>query len=262
MLRNVKELEGFGVGARDGELGKVEDVYFDDERWTIRHVVVDTGGWLSGRKVLVSPRSVRGVDWDNEVLNVDLTQQQVRDSPDIDTDKPVSRQHEIAHSAYYGYPYYWEGAGLWGPTMLPFPWVGATPGPVLAGQEPVDDTVAREVQARVDEEHSAGDIHLRSCDELIGYEIMAADGTIGTVDDFVFDDASWAIRFLIVDTRKWLPGKHVRLAPEQIDRVSWEDREVYVKMTRQAVENSPEYDPSHPVLPEAGREPGSIGRAR
>ena len=258
MLHNVKELEGFTVGARDGELGKVEDVYFDDQRWTIRHVVVDTGGWLSGRKVLISPRSVRSFDWDGDVINVDLTQQQVRDGPSIDTDKPVSRQHEIAYNRYFGYPYYWEGASLWGPTMVPFPWVGASPDPGLAAQMP--DDVAREMQSRVDDDGATADVHLRSCDEVIGYEIMASDGSIGSVDDFVFDEASWAIRFLVVDTRKWLPGKHVRLAPEQVDHVSWEDREVYVKMTRKAVEDSPEYDPSNPALPGAERELGGVGR--
>src|SRR5438093_9129794 len=137
MLHNVKELSGFTVGARDGELGRVDDAYFDDQRWVIRYVVVDTGRWLGGRKVLISPRSVRGIDWSNEVLNVDLTQQQVRDAPSIDTQKPVSRQHEIDYYNYYGYPYYWEGSGLWGPTILPFPWVGPSPAAEPVGQEPV-----------------------------------------------------------------------------------------------------------------------------
>ena len=243
MLHNVKELSGLAVGARDGELGKVKDAYFDDQRWAIRHLVVDTGGWLNARKVLVSPRSVRGVDWRGEVVNVDLTKQQVKDSPGIDTDRPVSRQHEIDYYRYFGYPNYWEGSNLWGITMLPYPWVGASPDPLVAASQPVDSTVARELQGRVDEEIDRADVHLRSCDEVIGYDILATDGSIGEVDDFVFDDHAWAIRDLVVDTRKWLPGKHVLLAPEQIDRVSWEDREVYVKLTRDEVRNAPEYEP-------------------
>jgi uncharacterized protein YrrD len=247
MLHNVKDLSGFRVGARDGELGKVKDVYFDDERWAIRHLVVATGGWLSERRVLISPRSVRGIDWNDEVVEVDLTQQQVRDSPGIDTDKPVSRQHEIDYYNYYGYPYYWEGNGLWGPTMLPYPWVGASAEPLIASQQPIDPEVAREIEGRIDEERDTQDVHLRSCDEVIGYDILATDGSFGEVDNFLFDDESWAIRFLVVDTRKWLPGKHVRIAPEHIDHVSWEDHEVDVKMTRAEIENSPEYDPSSPL---------------
>jgi uncharacterized protein YrrD len=253
MLHNVKGLSGFTVGARDGELGKVKDVYFDDQRWAIRHLVVATGGWLSSREVLISPRSARGVDWNDEIIKIDLTQQQIKDSPGIDTDKPVSRQHEVNYYNYYGYPYYWEGNGLWGPSMLPYPWVGASADPMVASHKPIDREVAREIEGRIDEERDSADIHLRSCDQVCGYEIIATDGSIGEVDDFVFDDQDWAIRYLVVDTRKWLPGKHVRLGTDQIDRVSWEDREVHVKMTREAIKDSPEYDPAN-VPPEPGLE--------
>lgn len=252
MLHNIKELTGFSVGATDGEIGKVKDAYFDDQRWAIRHLVVDTGGWLSERKVLISPRSVRGIDWNEEVIRVDLTKDQVKDSPSIDTDRPVSRQHEIDYYRYFGYPNYWEGANLWGNTMVPYPWVGAAVDPMIP-RESVDPTVAREIRGRIDEELDDADVHLRSCDEVIGYEILATDGSIGEVDDFVFDDESFAIRFLVVDTRKWLPGKHVTIPPTAIDRVSWEDREVDVKMTREAVKNSPEYDPSRPPSDTLGR---------
>jgi uncharacterized protein YrrD len=255
MLHNVKELSGLAVGARDGELGKVKDAYFDDQRWVVRHLVVDTGGWLNERKVLISPRSVRGVDWNDEVINVDLTQQQVKDSPGIDTDRPVSRQHEIDYYRYFGYPNYWEGSNLWGITMLPYPWVGASADPMIAASQPVDSAVARELQGRVDEELGQADVHLRSCDEVIGYDILATDGSVGEVDDFVFDDRDWAVRHLVVDTRKWLPGKHVLLAPQQIDRVSWEDREVYVRLTREEVRNAPELDRSG-ASPDSGLERG------
>jgi uncharacterized protein YrrD len=247
MLHTVKELSGLGVGARDGELGKVKDAYFDDQRWAIRHLVVDAGGWLNDRKVLISPRAVRGVDWKNERIDVDLTKQQVRDSPSIDTDRPVSRQHEIDYHRYFGYPNYWEGANLWGISMLPYPWVGTSVDPMVPPVPSVDPTVAREVEGRADEELNSADVHLRSCDEVIGYDILATDGSIGEVDDFVFDDENFAIRSLVVDTRKWLPGKRVLLGPEDIDRVSWEDREVYVKVTRDGVRNAPEYDPSNPA---------------
>src|SRR5665213_2122152 len=104
MLHNVKELEGALVEAVDGQLGTVKDLYFDDKRWAIRYMVVETGTWLKGRKVLISPNAVHRVGWDDGVMHMSLTQQQVRDSPSIDTDKPVSRQQEAAHHNYYGYP--------------------------------------------------------------------------------------------------------------------------------------------------------------
>jgi len=242
MLRNVKELKGYTVGASDGELGAVKDVYFDDQRWTIRYVVVETGGWLSSRKVLISPNSVRSVAWGDEILNVNLSRQQVRDSPGIDTDKPVSRQHEIDHYNYFGYPYYWEGANLWGESMFPLPGVGASPDPALDSVKPPDDEAARERQPRLNRERESADSHLRSSNEVIGYEVMATDGPIGSVESFVFDDESWAIWYLVVDTRKWLPGRHVLLSPESIELVSWSDHEVLVSMTRQAIETSPNYD--------------------
>ena len=256
MLHTVKELTGLGVRARDGELGKVKDAYFDDQRWAIRHLVVDAGSWLTDRKVLISPRAVRGIDWDEEVIHVDLTKQQVEDSPSIDTDRPVSRQHESDYYRYFGYPNYWEGANLWGDTMMPYPWVGAAVDPLVQSR-PVDPEVAREIKGRIDEELNTANVHLRSCDEVMGYEILATDGSIGEVDDFVFDDASFAIRFVVVDTRTWLPGKHVAIPPSAIDHVSWQDREVDVKMTREAVKNSPEYDPANPPRDAVGRAMGA-----
>lgn len=242
MLRTVKELLGFSVGASDGEIGEIRDIYFDDERWVVRYMVVNPGGWLSGRKVLISPISVRNVDWDDEVVNVNLDQRQIRESPSIDTDKPVSRQHETDYYRYFGYPSYWEGANLWGLGAYPMPWVGASgevtpPSPHTSDHAPM----------RADQHRDSADTHLRSSKEVIGYEIMATDGPIGNVENFVFDEKSWAIRYFVVDTRKWWPGKRVLLSPEWIDTVSWPEREVYVKVARRAVETSPEYDDLHPL---------------
>jgi sporulation protein YlmC with PRC-barrel domain len=159
----------------------------------------------------------------------------------------VARQHEIDHYNYYGYPYYWEGANLWGESMYPLPWVGASPDSALASGKTRDDTVAKERQACLDRERESADSHLRSSKEVIGYEIMATDGPIGSVENFVFDDESWAIRYLVIDTRKWLPGKHVLLSPDSVGRVSWSDHEVFVNRTRQAIEISPTFDSLPPL---------------
>lgn len=247
MLHRVNEIRVFTVGATDGDIGDVKEAYFDDERWAIRYLVVETGKWLRGRKVLISPIAVRGVSWDEGVINVSLSQQQVRESPGIDTDKPVSRQHEIIFHDYYGYPTYWEGDNLWGLGTHPMPWVGASPDVAFSSNDEADDASAGSKQQESDRERLRGDSHLRSSREVIGYEVMATDGPNGSVEDFVFDDETWAIRFLIVDTRKWSRGRHVLIPPEWIDSVNWLEHEVYVKVARAAVETSPEFDPALPL---------------
>ena len=247
MLHTVKELHGFSVGATDGEIGEIKDVYFDDERWVVRYMVVDTGRWLSGRKVLISPISVRDVNWNDQVANVNLDQRQIRESPSIDTDKPVSRQHEIDYYNYYGYPSYWEGANLWGLGAYPMPWVGASGDVSESLLRASGHAPTREQHERLELNRESADSHLRSSNEVIGYEIMATDGPIGNVENLVFDEKSWAIRYFVVDTRKWLPGKHVLVAPAWISSVSWPEHEVYVKVARCAIETSPEYDDLHPL---------------
>jgi len=246
MLHTVKELHNFTVGATDGEIGKVKDVYFDDERWAIRYMVVKTGGWLNGRRVLVSPISVLEVSWDDGIVSVNLSRQQVRDSPGIDTDKPVSRQHEIDYYNYYGYPNYWEGSNPWGLGFYPVPWVGASPDSALSAQR-TDQTSVRERQQREDRKGESADSHLRSSKEVIGYEIMATDGAMGSVENFIFDSERWTILYIVVDTRKWLTGKDVLLPPQSVADVRWSEHEVYLNVTRRAVEMSPEYDAPCPL---------------
>ena len=234
MLRNVNHLKGFAIRATDGEIGTVEQFYFDDETWAIRYLVVNTGGWLPGRLVLVSPMALRQAEWQSKRLDVALTKKQVEDSPPIDTHKPVSRQHEAVYLGYYGYPYYWGGPNLWGLTSYP---AG------LAVQREVV-TEAEAAQARAGKE--SADSHLRSTNEVTGYHIEAADGVIGHVKDFIIDDETWAIRYLEVDTRNWLPGKTVLVSPQWIDNVSWPDSKVYVDLSRESVKNGPEWIESMP----------------
>ena len=232
MLRPVKDLQGYAIHATDGDIGQVDEFYFDDERWTIRYLVVATGNWLSGRKVLISPIAIGKADWVAEKLNLALTKGQVENSPDIDTHKPVSRQREIEYFNYYGYPYYWYGGGLWGADAYPSALTAA--GALGAESAMERETVPPEAQ---------GDPHLRSTSEVIGYYIEAADGELGHVEDLIVDDESWAIRYIVVDTANWWLGKKVLVAPQWIERVSWAESKVYVNLPREAIKNSPEYDP-------------------
>jgi hypothetical protein len=240
MLRNAKDLHGFTIRATDGELGTVDQFYFDDESWAIRYLTVETGGWLGGRPVLISPISVIGVpDWQAKRLDVALTKKQVENSPSIETKQPVSRQNEAAFNRYYGYPYYWGGPYLWG--AAPYPADLVTP-PIVT--MPGDPTAA------LDQEFEPADSHLRSTDAIIGYSIEAADGEIGHADGFVLDDDVWAIRYLVVATRNWWPGKKVLVSPDWIDRVSWADSKVYTGLTRDAIQNGPEYTETVPITRE------------
>jgi sporulation protein YlmC with PRC-barrel domain len=238
MLRNVNHLKGFAIRATDGEIGTVEQFYFDDETWAIRYLVVNTAGWLAGRLVLVSPMALRQAEWQSKRLDVALTKKQIEDSPSIDTHKPVSRQHEAVYLGYYGYPYYWGGPNLWG--------LASYPAGLTVQREPV--TKAEAAQARAGKE--SADSHLRSTNEVTGYHIEADDGEIGHVEDFIVDDKTWAIRYLEVDTRNWWPGKKVLVSPQWVDNVSWQDSKVYFDLTRETIQNGPEYIESMPVTRE------------
>jgi hypothetical protein len=242
MLRNMKDLDGCSIRATDGVVGHVDDFYFDDERWVIRYLVVDTGTWLS-RKVLISPMSIGHPDWAEKTLPVLITAEQVKSSPDIDTDKPVSRQHEILHLGYYGYPYYWGGAGLWGRAMYPNLMMTGETGFASTRQELPSEVHKAYVKAER-AAHRYDDQHLRSCNAVMSYHIHATDGDIGHVKGLLVDDESWAIRYLIVDTSNWWLGHQMLIAPEWIEDVSWPDSSISVNLTRRAVQDAPPYDPS------------------
>jgi len=235
MLKPTSGFKGLTIAAIDGDLGSVADLYFDDLSWTVRYLVVDTGTWLPGRQVLISPLSVHEA---GDKILVDLTQAQVENSPPVETDKPVNRQQEEAIARYYAQRQYWEGPYRWG--LLAYPGMPPVPtAPVPA------DGIAEEMAAR-EREAAHGDPSLRSARDVTGYYITALDGSIGHVEDFLIDDRAWAIRYLVVDTRNWWPGKKVVLSPEWIKTVSWPDSQVLVDLRRDEIKAAPEYDPSRP----------------
>jgi PRC-barrel domain len=233
MFTTTKDLKGLVIRGTDGELGTVDQLYFDDQNWAIRYFTVETGGWLGGRQVLISPMSVIGADWQSKRLDVALTKKQIENGPDIDTHKPVSRQHEAAYLSYYGYPYYWEGPYLWGSAYYPAGLANPTHGFTREIGDPI---------RKVSE-----DTHLRSTEAITGYNIEAKDGEIGHVDRFVVDEEAWAIRYLEVATQNWWPGKKVLLSPAWVERVSWEESKVYVGVTRKAIQNCEEYLDGAPI---------------
>jgi hypothetical protein len=228
MAYDLQRVRGLNVLARDGEIGSIDDLYFEDDAWAVRYLVVDTGGWLTGRKVLVSPHAVQRVTAEEGRIEIDLTRRQIEDSPGLDTDKPVSRQFETSYYDYYDYPFYWTGPYLWGMAPYPYP------------RDLVHEAPA-EVEERKARERERGDPHLRSAKEVAGYHVEASDGAIGHVETFLVDDRTWQIQSIVIDTRNWLPGRHVSIDPSIVDRVDWPQRQVYVRATRDAVESAPAY---------------------
>jgi uncharacterized protein YrrD len=212
MLSKAKTLTGYKLQSLDGELGTAKDFYFDDHYWTIRYLVADTGEWLVGRKVLISPHSLAGVEPDQGSITVKLTKTEIEHSPSLNRDKPVSRQFEQEYSVFFGSPMYWG-----------FP------------KEPDAKPESGEPAKK------RGDPDLRSTHDVSGHHVEAVDGEIGHVDDFIIDDETWAIRYLIVDTKDWLPGKKVLISPEWIVRVSWSEKQVVVGLSREAIGQAPEY---------------------
>jgi PRC-barrel domain len=248
VLRNVKGLLGCPVAALDkDEAGRVDNFFFDDQAWGIRYLVVDTGVWLPGRKVLIAPAALSKLDWSNGTsFPINLTGEEIKNSPDIDTDKPVSRQQEVSLVAYYQWPAYWSTTApmaLGGVGLSPGAYLGPVNMVTGSQSQTHEQRLAEETQTR---EHE-GDPHLQSANKVIGYYIGANDGDIGHVEDFVVDDEGWYIRYLVIDTRNWLPGKKVLIDPRWIEGVSWAESKVSIALPQGAIKNSPEYDPNTPL---------------
>jgi hypothetical protein len=229
MLQSIKQLYGNKLGATDGEIGQVNDFYFDDKSWTVRYVVADTGSWLPGRQVLISPRAFGNAHQTGKVLTVNLSRKQIEESPVISSHKTVSRQYEEEYHRYYGWPFYWEGGGLWGRNEFP---ILSAPPKTIPHQEPV----------AANRKQETADAHLRSAQAVNGYSIMASDGIIGHVCDFDMDDKSWAICQLGVKTGHRFTGKEVQIPVGKVDRISYEDSMVFVNLTKEAIEQSSAHD--------------------
>ncbi len=217
MLRKFSDLQGVAIRATDGDIGYVEDLFFDDQTWTVRYLVADTGHWLPGREVLLAPAAVARLDMGRECLEVNLTKTQVEQSPGIEAHHPLSRELEMEVTRYYGWPIYW---------------------PRGAEEAHAAETMVAD---------RPEDVSLRSAGDVRGYYIRALDGSIGHVEDYLLDEETWQVRYLIIDTRNWWPGKRVLIAPAWIKGIDWSSSTVRVDLHREEIKNSPAYDPTKPV---------------
>lgn len=235
MERNVKSLINYSIAATDGTIGEADEFYFDDQSYKIRYLIVKTGNWLSGRKVLISPATVSKQPWKNGIFSVNLTKEQVKNSPDIDTDKPVSRQQEIELYGHYQWQNYW-GSGFYAGGSM-----GLGMGLEMGMPFPVVDekvlTEADKKDNRIDD-----DIHLRSTATITGYHVHATDGEIGHVNDFIIDDQTWQLISIVVDTTNWFGGKKVVIPIANIERIEWASDMIYLAINKDAVDHSPPFD--------------------
>ena len=221
MLNKAKTLKGYKLNSLDGDIGKVTEFYFDDQYWAIRYLVADTGNWLTGRQVLISPHALIAINKEEQHISIDLTKKQIENSPSLNSDKLVSQQFELSYYGYYGWPVYWNGPFMWGPYPN-----------IIRNREQWKEFAT---------DKKAWDPHLRSTQYVSGYHIQAPDGEIGHVEDFIIDDETWAIRYIIIDTSNWWQGKKVLVSPLWIDRVSWNELKVFVSLSRESIKQSPEY---------------------
>jgi hypothetical protein len=229
MLHSMKRFYGYKLGALDGAIGHVKDFYFDDRSWTVRYAVADTGSWIRGRQVLLSPRDFREIDRRNRSLHVNLTREQIESSPPIEAHKPVSRRYQEQFRQYYDWPYYWQDS-VWGMggfpilTKLPEPFVGERRGKATR-QKNSDD-------------------HLRSAHVVGRFKIHVRDESIGRVGDFVVNDETWSIQNIVMHTGAWLSGKNVLIAAEEIERISWNESTVFVKSSKEELLHATRYEES------------------
>ena len=221
MLQNLKQLYGHNLAAIDGDIGHVKDFYFDDKTWVVRYLVADTGTWLTGRLVLISPHAFGSLDEPGKTLHIKLHKARIESSPSIETHRPVSRQYEVDYYRFYGWPAYWEGDAMWG--------LGAYP----AIMPP---TVAEMAADR--KHHHRDDKHLQSTHAVTGYHIQTAEGPIGHVSGFLVDDRSWEICELVVETGHWYAGKRIMISPAKVERISYEESKVFVKLTKAEIEHT------------------------
>jgi uncharacterized protein YrrD len=208
MLCDLKALIGSPVAATDGEIGSVRSFFFDDQSWKIGYVVVDVGNWLKRRDVVLPIAVLEKPDWASKTCRAHLTKDQVHNSPDVDTEEPVSRQQEIAMRDYFGPLASWVDSEFGmpaAPTGMKYPL------------------------------HTAEVLHLRSASHMLGYQVWATDGDFGTLEGFVMDEASWHLGYLDVKSGDWLHNRSVLIPTRWVQSVSWTEFRIHLHHTKAGI---------------------------
>lgn len=231
-FRRVRDISSLALYAIDGQVGSVQQLYFDDQNWKVRYLIINTGGWLSARNVLIAPIAVAGIDDAGASMRINLRKDQIEQAPPIEKAKPISRQYEEAYHEYFQWAPYWQSEST-----------------VLGTPIPYSERLTMRLNEPIFSE-SPEKSHLRSSAEVTGYRIHAQDGEIGHIEDLVIDDEGWVVRYVEVDTRNWLPGKKVLVPTVRIKQIDWQSRSVVMSLTRHAIQSAPAYDPSMLLTPD------------
>ena len=231
-FRRVRDIAALTLSAIDGRMGSISELYFDDQSWTVRYLIVNTGGWLSARNVLIAPIAVAGIDDAGASMRIDLRKEQIEQAPPIEKAKPISRQYEEAYYEHFRWAPYWQAGTTVLGTPIPYP----NPPPINVGEPVFSESPEKS--------------HLRSSAEVTGYGVHAQDGEIGHIEDLVIDDEDWNVRYVEVDTRNWLPGKKVLVQTGRIKQIDWHSRSVTMSLTRHAIQSAPAYEPSMLITPD------------
>lgn len=243
MLIRTSELKNFQLLATDGDIGRARDFLFDDEKWTIRYMVANTGKWLLGQKVLISPGFLKSPDLSDERMPLSISKDQVEHAPPIEEDQPVSRQYEQVYADYFKHGYYWVGGSVWG--------VGHTPYDIATPEETTQTTTEAD-----------DDEHLRSAEEVTGYRVYAGKEHVGYVDDFVLDTANWTVLLIGIDTHKWLPGKSFMLPVAWASDISWTDRSLTIDVDEEQLKSAPEFGDDQIAVKDVARLYKHFGRSQ
>ncbi|MGZ3788182.1 MAG: hypothetical protein ACXVLQ_06640 [Bacteriovorax sp.] len=221
MLQSFKKILNSSLHAKDGKIGHLDDLLFDDVKWTVRYLVVRTGGILNRERVLISPLGIAKLDWSNRAVKLNLTQQQIETSPDIDTDQPIFRQMEKKYFDFYNWPYYWDDMGIFG----------------IDPRAKLNENKSKSKQSNTKQ-----DPHLRSCRIVSGYSIEAENTRVGHVEDFLIEDETWTIQNLLVHKKTLWPNRPKMIDTKSIDSVDWFSRSIELAMTKKEIESSPEFE--------------------
>lgn len=174
MLYKASSLTGFKLNGLDGEIGHVKEFFFDDRYWTVRYLVAETGNWLTGRHVLISPYALSAVNSEEENIAINLTKERIEQSPPLESDKPVSRQYEEDFHGYYGLSLYWKGPFRWG--FKPY---------LLSSDE---------MWQKPNQNEYPWDPNLYSTNDVMGHHVQVTDDEIGHMVNQPLSEATQRVK--------------------------------------------------------------------
>lgn len=244
-LHRLHDLTRQDLTSRDGGTSTVVSVYFDDQDWVVRYFIVRLGGSVPGREVLVPPSATRRLPHQPDSLFLTLTRSELENAPPADSQLPASRHYELQIRSQNGDRTSRPGQDSTRPwDFVCFGWP-----PHLPQGRLFDPTIDTRRQAPPNHPIAkAKQPHLHSSRTVTGYHIHARDGEIGHVEDFILEEPDWTVRYLAVNTRNWLPGKHVLIPPARVIDLNWALRLVIVDLDRETILNAPSYDNHKPIV--------------